>query len=156
MAYYKISLKAGHFGNGRYGLQTLYVRAEDVLSAFDYARRLPSIKHHRLPLNAEEVGEDEFIINACINAAEKCYSGEIIPLDLQKVKQRVLKTICIDEKVNKAHKSGRLKEELVALCQECDNAQTDEQRKVAEEKLSNWIKEKYDNQHTILEEESSI
>ena len=63
MKYFKFQVRAAHVGTGRKNeiTCTLYAYGESMLEAYDFVRRIPGIKHSRLPVKATRITEDEYI-----------------------------------------------------------------------------------------------
>lgn len=70
--YFKISVKGGHMGNGRYADMSFYVIASDIFSAMKKAKKFPSVKHNKLPISAKMITEDEYNKNKNYNAYSRC------------------------------------------------------------------------------------
>ena len=47
MKFYAVAAKCGHFGRHRFGLFSLYVRAESGKAAAEIVRWMPRVKHHQ-------------------------------------------------------------------------------------------------------------
>ena len=61
MKFYKVQVTLGHLGAG-YGLEAwLYIKAQNMLNAIKKAQKFPGVKHGRLPKNAIEISEDEYL-----------------------------------------------------------------------------------------------
>lgn len=61
MKYYKFVVKMGHVGCGNYLETEVFVKALNMLSAMSKAKRIPGVKHNRLPLKGIEISENEYI-----------------------------------------------------------------------------------------------
>lgn len=75
--YYKVVVKFGHQGMGKYVDGAIYVEAEDLIKAIDVARAFPAVKHTKLPLEAREISKEEFEIGRQKNVYEMFKSGEM-------------------------------------------------------------------------------
>ena len=61
MKYYKVQVKLGHLGSGNGLPSWIYIKSKNILKAIAKARSLPAVKHSRLPLQAIEITEEEYI-----------------------------------------------------------------------------------------------
>lgn len=61
MRYYKVQVTLGHLGVG-YGLEAwLYVKAKNMYDAIKKAQKFPGVKHRRLPKQALEISEENYL-----------------------------------------------------------------------------------------------
>ena len=60
MKYWLIRCPQGHCGTGKYREITFAFKAKNLVSAMGIAMRMPSIKHHRVPLYAKEISKEEY------------------------------------------------------------------------------------------------
>ena len=61
MKYYKVQVPLGHLGSSKALPTWLYFEAENILEAVDRARSFPGVKHSKLPYQALEIKEEEYI-----------------------------------------------------------------------------------------------
>lgn len=73
--YFRVVVKGGHVGSGKYKELVFYIQAKDSLSAGLAAKKFPGVKHtsHSGILSVKSVTEDEYI-NAVNN--HNAYNGE--------------------------------------------------------------------------------
>ena len=50
MRYYKIQVQLGHLGCGNELPAWVYIRAKNMTAALTIARKIPAVKHNRIPL----------------------------------------------------------------------------------------------------------
>ena len=60
MKFYMVTCARGHVGTGHSTEIKFAVMAKNLLDACDIARRMPSVKHSRLPLIGKEITEVEY------------------------------------------------------------------------------------------------
>ena len=62
MKFYKVQVELGHLGIGNSLPSWVYVKAKDIIKAIIKARRIPAVKHSRLPLEAIEISQEEYLL----------------------------------------------------------------------------------------------
>ena len=60
MKHYLITCTRGHCGVGHSTEIKFAIRAENMISAMDRARHMPSVKHTRIILLGKEISEEEY------------------------------------------------------------------------------------------------
>jgi len=72
--YYKVTMERGHVGRGYSAHITFYIWGYNTLQAMDVARKMPGVKHSRLPVSCIEISKEEFDAQkrARANAYETC------------------------------------------------------------------------------------
>lgn len=60
MKYFKIQVELGHMGCGDSLPSWIYIKEKDILSAIKRAKRIPAVKHSRLPLQAIQITEEDY------------------------------------------------------------------------------------------------
>lgn len=60
MKYYKVQVQLGHLGCGNELPAWVYIRAKNMTAALTIARKIPAVKHNRIPLGAVEITEEEY------------------------------------------------------------------------------------------------
>ena len=58
--YYKVTAERAHLGAGNETDILFYFIATNAYDALCKAKKMPGIKHHRLPLHVEEISENEY------------------------------------------------------------------------------------------------
>lgn len=75
MKYWMVTCVRGHCGSGHETEITYAIAAHSLVHAFSIARKMPSVKHTRLPLRGHEITEQEFTEYRQISAYER-YKSE--------------------------------------------------------------------------------
>lgn len=72
--YYKVTMERGHVGRGYSAYITFFIWGYNTLHAMDIARKMPGIKHSRLPVSCVEITKAEFDAQkkSHSNAYENC------------------------------------------------------------------------------------
>lgn len=71
MKFYMIVCQRGHCGCGHSTEIKFAIRANNLLSAMDKARKMPSVKHTKLALYGKEISEQEYNEYRAISAYER-------------------------------------------------------------------------------------
>ena len=58
--YFKVRVVRGHCGSGKGFESTFYFACQTAMQALQKAKRMPSVKHSRLPLSVIEVSKEEY------------------------------------------------------------------------------------------------
>ena len=75
MRYYLVSCHRGHCGNGHSTDIHFAIVANDILSACNIAKRMPSVKHSRVVMSAKEISVEEYEERRRIGAYAKFKNG---------------------------------------------------------------------------------
>lgn len=59
--YYKVTVARGHCGSGKSLDITFYFKARDAYDAICRAKRMPSVKHGKIPMKVEQITQEEYI-----------------------------------------------------------------------------------------------
>lgn len=71
-SYYKVTCQRGHLGcNYHNGYITFYLIAESSLHAMNIAKKMPGVKHKRLPEKVEKITYEEYLKGKEQNAYER-------------------------------------------------------------------------------------
>lgn len=68
MRYWLISCPRGHCGTGKYTEITFVFKASNLMTAINVAKKMPSVKHNRLPLHGQEISKEEYYRRKQISA----------------------------------------------------------------------------------------
>jgi len=71
MRYFKVTVERGHCGSGKAIATAFYFAAETALQALKKAQRMPSVKHHKIPLSVVEITQEEYHQGREISAYQK-------------------------------------------------------------------------------------
>lgn len=66
--YYKVMVERGHIGAGDSLESAFYFEANNAYHAMCLARKMPSVKHNKLPLKVEEITMEEYLEGRKISA----------------------------------------------------------------------------------------
>lgn len=69
--YYKVTVERGHLGAHKDLETTFYFFADNAYDAICMAKRMPGVKHHKMPINAKEITEEEYNEGRKISAYHK-------------------------------------------------------------------------------------
>ena len=69
--YFMVVCHRGHCGTGKGTEIKFAIAAQDILSACDIARKMPSVKHTKLAIFAKEINEVEYLEYKKISAYER-------------------------------------------------------------------------------------
>lgn len=69
--YFLVTCERGHCGSGNTSYIKFAFEAKTLLDAVDMARRMPSVKHTKLCVNAKEINQEEYLEYRQINAYER-------------------------------------------------------------------------------------
>ena len=58
--YYKVTVERGHMGMGNSLETVFYFKAQNAYHAMCLARKMPSVKHSKVPLKTVEITEEEY------------------------------------------------------------------------------------------------
>lgn len=58
--YYKVTVERGHVGVGNSIETVFYFKARDAYDAMCLAKKMPSVKHGKVPLKTEEITAEEY------------------------------------------------------------------------------------------------
>lgn len=77
MKYYAITAKHGHFGSNRFEPITFAVQSESLLSAIDYVKTMPGVKHDSpsVIIGAREIAFEEYRSLRSKSAYERMYKN---------------------------------------------------------------------------------
>lgn len=59
--YYKVTVLAGHVGAGKSRDLILYIKAPDIITATEQAKKMPAVKHDKSVQYAEEITKEEYL-----------------------------------------------------------------------------------------------
>lgn len=84
MKYYAMTMERGHVGTGNFDQHiTFYFAAESMLKAMDLAKKMPGVKHSRMPMG-KEITYEEYLSKRGYNA----YSASGAKMALKKKRRR--------------------------------------------------------------------
>lgn len=63
MKYYRVVCERGHCGNKRSTPIAFYFEAPNALAAMEIGKKMPGVKHSRMPLECREVEQAEYAAN---------------------------------------------------------------------------------------------
>ena len=75
MKYYKVICQRGHCGCGKSLDIVFYIKANDAVDAFYKARKMPAVKHTRIPPSIKEISYTDYMENRKVSAYRKCEGG---------------------------------------------------------------------------------
>lgn len=156
MAYFRCSIKVGHWGVGANRLNKFYVQANNILLAMKKIQQFPTVHHNDIPKAIEKCSEDEYIINACVNFYDVHYNFKITPLSIKDIKKHVFIALSKEKKINNNHEFGNMANILFVLVNECDNAISTSDKMMYQNVLNNWITYNYEHQDEILSNRSNV
>ena len=71
LKFYKVTVERGHMGMGNSLETVFYFKAHDAYHAMCLARKMPSVKHSKLPLHTVEITEEEYREGRKVSAYHK-------------------------------------------------------------------------------------
>ena len=71
MKYFMVMCHRGHCGNGHSTEIKFAFEANDLLTACDMARRMPSVKHTRMMIYGKEITREEYIEYRAVSAYDR-------------------------------------------------------------------------------------
>lgn len=72
MKYFAMTMERGHVGTGNFSQHiTFYFSAQNMLHAMDLAKRMPGVKHSRMPMG-REISYEEYCAHRGENAYNTC------------------------------------------------------------------------------------
>ena len=60
LKFYKVTVERGHMGVGKALETVFYFKAQNAYDAMCLAKKMPSVKHQRVPLKTVEITADEY------------------------------------------------------------------------------------------------
>ena len=67
LKYYKVYVRLGHVGTGKYAETCLFFASKSIIEAIDLAKHTPGVKHRLLPFKAIEISKEDYILGKQID-----------------------------------------------------------------------------------------
>ncbi len=58
--YYRATVELGHHGKGKPRATHVYIKGENIFEAMENAKKIPAVKHDRMPLDIREISKEEY------------------------------------------------------------------------------------------------